>query len=132
MTPFVATTAITLAAAARKASDPATTTWFKSMSVPASWPGQMDLLQWTQKLGAGMATMLILLGIVYLMFGFYLFKGLVIMNAACVGAWLGVLVGDKSGSAVPCAVLGAFIAAAVAIPLMKWAVAVHGGLLGAA
>ena len=126
-------TAITLVAASiRKAAAPTTAPWLKSVSIPSQWPGQMDLLQWTQKMGPGMATLLILLGIVYLAFGFYLFKGLVIMNAACIGAWLGVVVGEGSGSAVPCAVLGAFIAAAVAIPLMKWAVAVHGGLLGAA
>lgn len=111
---------------------PTTAPWFQSMQIPTHWPGQMDLLQWSQKMGPGMATLLILLGIIYLLFGFYLFKGLVVVNAACVGAWLGAVIGDSSGSAVPCAVLGAFVAAAVSFPLMKWAVALHGGLLGAA
>jgi hypothetical protein len=108
------------------------TAWYESFSFAGQWPDQMDLLQWTQKMGPGSATLLILLGIIYLLFGFYLFKGLVVMNAACVGAWVGAIIGDKSGSAVPCAVLGAFIAAAVTIPTMKWAVALLGGLLGAA
>src|SRR3954470_3644109 len=105
--------------------------WLQHVRMPTSWPSQLDLLQWSQKMGPGMATVLILLGIVYLMFGFYLFKGLLVMNAACVGAWVGALVGERTGSQVPCAVLGAFLAAAITIPTMKYAVAVLGGLLGA-
>src|SRR4051812_26474746 len=105
--------------------------WFQNVHVPTTWPSQLDLLQWSQKMGPGMATVLILLGIVYLMFGFYLFKGLLVMNAAAVGAWVGAMIGERSGSQVPCAVLGAFLAAAVTIPTMKYAVAVLGGLLGA-
>lgn len=107
-------------------------TWFQTIKLPSQWPGQMDVIDWSQKMGPGAATLLIILGIIYLLFGFYLFKSLVVINAAFVGAWIGAVIGDRWGSAIPCAVLGAFLAAAVAIPLMKWAVAVHGGLLGAA
>ena len=113
------------------AANPTTSPWIKSIPVPTNWPGQVDLLQWAQRMGPGMATLLILLGVVYLLFGFYLFKSLVVANAAIAGALLGAALGHRSGSEVPCAVLGAFVAAAVAVPLMKWAVAVHGGLLGA-
>src|SRR6478736_3951525 len=127
-----AATVVAKAAPAPTAAAPSTAQWLQSVQMPSTWPNQMDLLTWSQKMGPGMATVLILLGIIYLMFGFYLFKGLVVMNAACVGAWIGAMVGERSGSAVPCAVLGAFIAAAVTIPTMKWAVAVLGGLLGAA
>jgi hypothetical protein len=125
--PGAASTAASTAAGAASTS----AAWFQTVHMPSSWPSQMDLLQWSQQMGPGMATVLILLGIIYLMFGFYLFKGLVVMNAACVGAWFGAMIGDRSGSAMPCAVLGAFVAAAVTIPTMKWAVAVLGGLLGA-
>lgn len=118
-------------AANAAANAPTTAPWFRSIQLPTHWPGQMDLLQWSAKMGPGMATLLIMLGVIYLLFGFYLFKGLVIANAAIAGAILGAAIGHRSGSDVPCAVLGAFIAAAVAVPLMKWAVAVHGGLLGA-
>jgi hypothetical protein len=131
----VATAAATAAPAAPAAPTTAashTAQWFQSVQMPTTWPNQMDLLTWSQKMGPGMATVLIILGIIYIMFGFYLFKGLVVMNAACVGAWVGAMIGERSGSAMPCAVLGAFIAAAVTIPTMKWAVAVLGGLLGAA
>jgi hypothetical protein len=120
------------AVTAVKTATPPSGTWLNSVQVPSQWPGQMDLLKWAQNMGPGAATLLIILGIIYLLFGFYLFKGLVVVNAGFVGAWVGAMIGERSGSAVPCAVLGAFVAAAVAIPLMKWAVAVHGGLLGAA
>jgi hypothetical protein len=119
-------------AAPTTAPSPTSSFWFTNVQMPSQWPGQMDLLDWSQKMGPGTATLLIVLGIIYLLFGFYLFRGLVVINAGFVGAWLGAVIGDHSGSAVPCAVLGAFIGAAVAIPLIKWAVAVHGGLLGAA
>ncbi len=121
-----------LAAAATRTTGPTTVPWIPSVQIPTHWPGQMDLLQWSQRMGPGMATLLILLGIVYLLFGLYLFKGLVVANAAIAGALIGAMIGHRSGSDVPSAVLGAFVAAAVAVPMMKWAVAVHGGLLGAA
>ena len=121
-----------LIAAAKWNPAPTTAPWLEAVQIPTNWPGQMDLLQWSQRMGPGMATLLILLGIVYLLFGFYLFKGLLVVNAAIAGAVLGAIIGQRSGSDVPCAVLGAFLAAAVTVPLMKWAVAVHGGLLGAA
>ena len=127
------TSSITIAAwtSARATSSPTTVPWIQSVPIPTHWPGQTDLLQWSAKMGPGMATLLIMLGVIYLLFGLYLFKGLVIANAAVAGALLGAAIGHHSGSDVPCAVLGAFVAAAVAVPLMKWAVAVHGGLLGA-
>jgi hypothetical protein len=43
----------------------------------------------------------------------------------------GITVSGRFGGPVPCAILGGFIAAAVTYPLMKWAVAVMGGLFGA-
>ena len=127
---ILAAAAKAAATAAKNGSD-GSSPWFQSISLPNQWPGQLDLLQWSQKMGPGMATLLIILGIIYLLFGLYLFKGLVVVNAACVGAWLGATIGGPSGSTVPAAVLGAFVAAAIAFPLMKFAVAAHGGMLGA-
>jgi hypothetical protein len=120
------------AAVAKTGADGASTSsWLQTFSVPSQWPRQMDLLEWSQKMGPGMATLLIILGIIYLLFGLYMFRALVVFNAACVGAWLGAAIGTPSGSAVPASVLGSFVAAAVAFPLMKFAVAAHGGMLGA-
>lgn len=97
---------------------------------PWIMPEQTDLLQWCRDLNPGAATLLIVAGIVYLLFGFYLFKWLVTLNAALVGAYLGSLIGRSGDAAIAGAFLGGFAAAAATWPLMKWAVTVMGGLFG--
>jgi hypothetical protein len=57
--------------------------------LPRTWPHQGDLLTWCQHMTPGVATLLIIMGIVYLLFGYQIFKGLVLVNAAVVGAYLG-------------------------------------------
>jgi hypothetical protein len=116
---------------ARSAAGPTTAPWVPAIQLPNHWPNQMDLLQWSQKMSPGVSTTLILMGIVYLLFGYYLFKGLLVVNSAFAGAWIGALIGTRTGSVIPGAVIGAFVGAAITIPLMKWAVAILGGLLGA-
>jgi hypothetical protein len=101
------------------------------LNFPAHWPGQIDLLVWFNEMGSAVALLLVLLGLVYLLFGFYLFKPLVLLNAAFVGAMVGVIISNKTGGPLPSGILGGFIAAAVTYPLMKWAVALMGGLFGA-
>lgn len=108
---------------------PQTVSW---LHVPNHWPVQADLISWCQSMGPGLATLLIILGVVYLLFGFYMFKALVVLNAALMGAWIGIALGERTGAAVPGGILGGFIAAALALPFMKWAVAIMGGLFGAA
>jgi hypothetical protein len=99
---------------------------------PRHWPAQADLIDWCQHMGSGVAILLVLLGVVYLLFGFYLFKWLVVLNAAVVGAALGAALGAKAGATLPGGILGGFTAAAITWPLMKWAVAIMGGIFGAA
>jgi len=79
----------------------------------------------------GMAALLILLGVIYLMFGFKLFKALVMLNAAAVGAAIGASLAQKTETRFALMVLFGFMAAALTWPLMKWAVAVMGALFGA-
>jgi hypothetical protein len=98
---------------------------------PTHWPGQMDLLEWCQTMSPGMAAGLVVAGIVYLLFGYYLFKLLITFNAAFIGAYIGVAIGSRFDGAVAGGILGAFICGAIAWPLMKWAVAVMGGIAGA-
>ncbi|HSV14263.1 MAG TPA: DUF4203 domain-containing protein [Tepidisphaeraceae bacterium] len=98
---------------------------------PSHWPLQGDLLAWCHSTGPGVATLLIIGGIVYLLFGYYIFKALVTLNSAILGAYFGAVLGDKSGTAVPAAIVGALLAAAATWPVMKYAVAVMGGLFGA-
>lgn len=80
---------------------------------------------------AGTAMVLILLGIIYLIFGYYLFKTLVTLNCALLGAYFGHAITHNTTAPWAGAVFGAFIAAALAWPLMKYAVALTGGLFGA-
>jgi hypothetical protein len=91
---------------------------------------QSELLTLCREANSAAAILLILAGLIFLLWGLYAFKTLVVLNAACVGGWLGYLVGQRSGAALPAAVVGAFVAGAVAWPMMKYAVAIMGGLIG--
>jgi hypothetical protein len=101
------------------------------MNFPPHWPAQADLLLWSYDMGSALALLLVLLGVVYLLFGFYLFKPLVLLNAAFIGSLVGVYISQKTGGPLPSGILGGFLGAALTYPLMKWAVAVMGGLFGA-
>ena len=59
-------------------------TWIAS--IIGQFPHQTDLLTWSQQMSPGVAAFLIMAGIVYLLFGFQIFKGLVLLNAAVFGA----------------------------------------------
>jgi hypothetical protein len=99
--------------------------------VPKSWPQQTDLLSWCQQMTPGVAALLIILGIIYLLFGIQIFKGLILVNAAVVGAYVGNNLAGDGDPGVVCAVIGAVVAAAIAWPAMKYAVALMGGFFGA-
>ena len=106
-------------------------TWLDWLKPPSHWPAQGDLLDWCHRMSPGMAAMLILLGIIYLLYGFKLFKALVMLNVAAIGAAVGGFIGQKTETRFALMVLCGFVAAALAWPLMKWAVAIMGGLFGA-
>lgn len=95
------------------------------------FPEQADLLKFAQTMGPGLAALLIIMGIVYLLFGFQLYRILVLVNSAAVGFIIGGAVGDKSGASMPVAIAGGVLAGALAWPMTKYAVAVMGGLFGA-
>jgi hypothetical protein len=99
--------------------------------VPKTLPHQRDLLTWCQQMTPGVAALLILIGIVYLLFGYQIFKGLVLVNAAVVGAYVGAYLGQEGDAATIGAVICAVAAAAIAWPTMKYAVALMGGIFGA-
>jgi len=99
--------------------------------LPSHWPAQGDLLAWCQQIGPAMAALMVLMGIVYLVFGYNIFKALVMLNAALVGGMIGAMIGEKTSFVLPLVITFAFFGAALAYPLMKWAVAVMGGFFGA-
>jgi hypothetical protein len=125
MTP--ATHPVVDAAAQAAAAGPA---W---LNLSTTFPGQTDLLTWCNQMGPGLATILLIGGIVYLIFGVYLYKALITINLAAVGGYLGAVIGYRTGGTgamIPWALIGAFCLAALTWPLMKYAVALMGGLYG--
>lgn len=114
----------------------ATRTFIESLQLPVHWPAQMDLIEWCQRMPPLVAALLLLFGIIYLMFGVNWYKWLVTINAALLGGYIGLRLGRMTDGPLVGAFIGAFTAAAVTLPLMKWCVAVmggiYGGLLGAA
>ena len=100
--------------------------------LPSHWPAQMDLLTACQNMGPGEACILVLLGIVYLMFGYCDFKVLVTLNAMAAGAYLGALLGRTPTPWRPGRLSARSCAAAMTFPLMKYAIMIMGGIFGAA
>ncbi|HEY7091244.1 MAG TPA: hypothetical protein VH518_24320 [Tepidisphaeraceae bacterium] len=100
------------------------------IQMPGHWPVQADLLQWAQNMSPGTATILVIGGMVYLLFGYIIFKWLVMLNAGLVGAFIGGKIGEKGGSMPAGACVGAFVCAAITWPMMKYAVAFMGGIFG--
>jgi hypothetical protein len=100
-------------------------------TLPNHWPSLDEVLQWCHGMHPGTAAILVLIGVLYLLFGYYMFKGLVLLNAAALGAALGALLGSHQGATVPAALVGAVVAAAITWPLMRYAVAIMGGCFGA-
>src|SRR5258707_5432847 len=105
----------------------ASTTPFAPMT---RYPEQGDLLNWCLNMGLGTGVLLMLVGAVYLMYGWSLFKGLVTLNAAAVGGWAGSWIGVKAGYPLAGAITGALVLALITFPLRQWAVAVLGALCG--
>ncbi len=99
--------------------------------VPSHWPTQTDMLSWCQDMNGATAAILVMGGVVYLFFGFYIFRYLIMANAAALGGYVGALIGHKCGETVVGAVLGGFISAAVTWPMMKHSIAAVGAILGA-
>ncbi|MBE0536420.1 MAG: hypothetical protein IH624_12195, partial [Phycisphaerae bacterium] len=92
--------------------------------IDAIW-GQITALTWLQ------AVIAISFGLVYLLYGWRIFRILVVIAFGLIGMFLGIWVGERSGSELWGGVIGLVALAALAVPLMKWCVFVLGGAAGA-
>jgi hypothetical protein len=101
------------------------------IQLPDHWPGQVDLVDWCSHMGPAVAALLIVVGVIYLMWGFKIFKILMVLNSIVVGAVIGAVIGDRFNAVAPVAVVGAVLAVAITWPTMKYAVAVKGAIFGA-
>jgi hypothetical protein len=94
------------------------------------WPREADFIHWCQAIGPGMAAFLLLIGIIFLLWGYPVFKYLIMFNFAVVGAYIGAALGNKADTALGGALIGGFLVAALAWPMMRWAVALTGAGIG--
>ena len=97
---------------------------FSGLSIERLW----DLIvqvSWMQAIFA------VAFGVIYLVYGWRVFKVLVLINFAILGIFAGRYMGALLGSGMWGAILGCLIMGIVAWPFMKYAVSVLGALAGA-
>jgi hypothetical protein len=97
-------------------------------------PSRQEFVQYLSDLDPLRAVVLLAVGLVYMLYGWKIFKILVIANAAMVGVALGAMIGRGSPTTpnLPtfAAVAGGLVLAVAAWPLMKYAVSLMGALIG--
>ena len=80
------------------------------------------------------ALLLISVGVVYLMYGWRIFRVLVVTSFGFIGLFLGMIVGEKffvgDRAVFWGGIIGMALLAAVAVPLMKWCVSMLGAVAG--
>lgn len=96
-------------------------------------PSQDEYLQQLMNIGSLQAFALAACGVVYLVYGWKIFKLLVIANAATLGVLLGYRLGmmaQGQNTPIIAGIAGGLLLAALAWPLMKYAISLMGGLAG--
>lgn len=85
---------------------------------------QITALTWLQ------AVLAVSFGVVYLLYGWRIFKILVVISFALVGLFAGIRLGSQHNMEILGGLTGFCLMAAVSIPLMKWAVSLLGAIAG--
>jgi hypothetical protein len=97
-------------------------------------PSQQEFVQYLSDLDPLKAVLLLAVGLVYLLYGWKVFKMLVILNAAMIGIALGAMIGRGSPTTpnLPTftGIAGGLLLGVAAWPLMKYAVSLMGALVG--
>ena len=96
---------------------------FEVVPIDFIWE-QIISLSWLQ------AVLAISFGVVYLLYGWRIFKVLVTISFALIGLFLGIHFGAKAGSEMWGGIIGLLVFAAVSVPLMKWCVCILGAVAG--
>lgn len=102
------------------------------LQMPHHFPHQRELLDVCFRMAPGEAALCLILGVIIVLFGINIYKFVVMINAALIGAALGSVVGEKAGNSSVGAMIGGFVAAVISWPLMKHAVTIMGCAVGAA
>ena len=85
---------------------------------------QIIALSWLQ------AVIAISFGMVYMLYGWRIFKVLVVICFGLVGMFVGIRIGQRFDSQIAGAIAGLLLSSAISIPLMRWAVSLLGALTG--
>ena len=85
---------------------------------------QVTTLSWLQ------AIIAISFGVVYLLYGWRIFKALVVICSGLVGLFAGIKIGARFDSEIFGGIIGLALLAGVSIPLMRWAVSILGAIAG--
>jgi len=85
---------------------------------------QVTALSWLQ------AVLVISFGAVYLLYGWRIFKILVVICFALIGLFAGINIGTRFDMQLWGGIIGFCLMAAVSVPLMKWAVSLLGAAAG--
>ncbi|MBN1817993.1 MAG: hypothetical protein JW828_11590 [Sedimentisphaerales bacterium] len=85
---------------------------------------QITVLTWLQ------AVLAVSFGIVYMLYGWRIFRILVVISFGLIGMILGIMGGRQMGSEVLGGLLGCALLAFISVPLMKWCVCLLGAAAG--
>ena len=107
-------------AAARSSSEPV----FRVQTVLDSLWGQVTTLSWLQ------AVIAISFGVVYLLYGWRIFRAMVVICFGLVGLFAGIKIGSRFNSEILGGIIGLSLLAGASIPLMRWAVSLLGAIAG--
>ena len=85
---------------------------------------QVTTLSWLQ------AVLAISFGVVYLLYGWRIFKVLVVICFGLVGLFAGVKIGSRFDSEILGGIIGLSVLGGISVPLMRWAVSLLGAVAG--
>ena len=85
---------------------------------------QIAALSWLE------AVLAISFGVVYMLYGWRIFKILVVICFGLIGLFAGIKIGQQFNLQILGAVVGLFLMAALSVPLMRWAVSLLGAVAG--
>lgn len=108
-----------------------TRTYHEWLSHPSYLPTYADVMTWCHEMDPGSAALLLILGVVFLLFGFTIYRALIALTAAILGAYLGFGLTEKmqNMSLIGLSV-GAVVFGAVAWVWTNWIAAVIGAIIG--
>jgi hypothetical protein len=85
---------------------------------------QIITLSWLQ------AVIAVSFGVIYLLYGWRIFKALTVISFALLGLYAGMWAGEQFDKVLLGAVVGLITLAVLAVPLMRWAVSILGAVAG--